>query len=79
MEGVEEEVRVELHPQGVELGLGQLALELRGGQGALAEAALVLRGVGGGEDAPVAAGSRCGCQDRPAQPQPTSTARRKSR
>ena len=50
MKRVEEEVRMELYPQHLELGLRQLRFELRRPQLAIAEAAVVHPGLIDGED-----------------------------
>src|SRR5688572_4370684 len=44
---------MELHFKRLELGLGELGLEARGGELALAEAAVILEGVDHGEDAAI--------------------------
>src|SRR5262249_2751284 len=53
VEGVEQEVRVQLHLEDLQLGLGQLRLQLRGEQLALAPAAVVVEDVPHRHDGPV--------------------------
>src|SRR5207302_7673442 len=53
LQGVEQEVRVQLGLEHLQLGLRQLGLELEGAQLALAELAVVEQAVGDAQDEPV--------------------------